>query len=552
MPSTPVWDLSDEEFLTLVQSSKSKGEIARKLGIISCQAINKRLKTLSAEQLDNFNKKQLAKYKQLTLDELKILIDSSKTWIELCDKLGYSKTGDNINGLKEYLKEKNINFTHLPIGNQWQSSDAFKNLDRQKKPLEQLLNTHSKIDRGSLKNRLIKENKLANICASCKMEPIWNGQSLQLQLDHINGVNDDNRLENLRLLCPNCHSQTITYAGRNKKYQRELKGIFLKKKKCTICDKDDISGNQYCAECAKIHAPQSVRHVERPPLDQLMIDLIDTNYGKTGEKYGVSHTAIRKWINAYGRDPPNYGELSILRKAKEKLKGIKIQLTSIHENKNKIKVITLKNTHTCLDCVEGVPAESKYHLISQDKWIGTRPDLNQLIKDLIGTSYSTTGEKYGVSDEVIRNWIKTYDHDPPSDEQLELYRKATEKLKDVKIKLTLTYENENKIKGITLKKNIKNCSICGKEDIWGDKFCADCAKIHAPQSIRHVERPPLDQLIKDLIDTSYLKTGEKYGVSDNAIRKWIKSYGQNPPSAKQLELYRKSKSKSIKIQLKSN
>jgi 5-methylcytosine-specific restriction endonuclease McrA len=49
----------------------------------------------------------------------------------------------------------------------------------------------------------------------CGQQPMWNGKQLVLILDHINGINNDNRLENLRLLCPNCNSQTPTFAGRN-------------------------------------------------------------------------------------------------------------------------------------------------------------------------------------------------------------------------------------------------------------------------------------------------------------------------------------------------
>ena len=51
-------------------------------------------------------------------------------------------------------------------------------------------------------------------CALCGNEGEWCGQPLTLQLDHVNGRYDDNRLENLRWLCPNCHSQTPTFAGR--------------------------------------------------------------------------------------------------------------------------------------------------------------------------------------------------------------------------------------------------------------------------------------------------------------------------------------------------
>ncbi|MGB2240169.1 MAG: HNH endonuclease [Pseudomonadales bacterium] len=53
-------------------------------------------------------------------------------------------------------------------------------------------------------------------CSSCGIGDEWNGKPITLQLDHINGVNNDHRLDNLRMLCPNCHSQTDTWCGRNK------------------------------------------------------------------------------------------------------------------------------------------------------------------------------------------------------------------------------------------------------------------------------------------------------------------------------------------------
>lgn len=72
-----------------------------------------------------------------------------------------------------------------------------------------------KYNRYKLKERLIKDGVFEHVCAECGLQPEWNGKKLTLALDHINGVNDHNRLENLRLLCPNCHSQTETFAGRN-------------------------------------------------------------------------------------------------------------------------------------------------------------------------------------------------------------------------------------------------------------------------------------------------------------------------------------------------
>ena len=75
---------------------------------------------------------------------------------------------------------------------------------------------HPQYSTNKLKKRLVKEGILVYNCTSCGIGDEWNGNPIVLQLDHINGIHDDHRLENLRLLCPNCHSQTDTWCGRNK------------------------------------------------------------------------------------------------------------------------------------------------------------------------------------------------------------------------------------------------------------------------------------------------------------------------------------------------
>lgn len=84
-------------------------------------------------------------------------------------------------------------------------------------PLDRILVANNPTQSYKLKKRLISAGLLEDICSEPKCKTsMWLGVKLELHLDHINGINNDNRIENLRLLCPNCHSQTATYCGKNK------------------------------------------------------------------------------------------------------------------------------------------------------------------------------------------------------------------------------------------------------------------------------------------------------------------------------------------------
>jgi 5-methylcytosine-specific restriction endonuclease McrA len=89
-------------------------------------------------------------------------------------------------------------------------------------PITELL-TSPKRSRAYVKRRLTKARMLQNRCEACGLVD-WLGLPLSMHLDHINGVYSDNRLENLRMLCPNCHSQTPTYGGRNTKRSAVARG----------------------------------------------------------------------------------------------------------------------------------------------------------------------------------------------------------------------------------------------------------------------------------------------------------------------------------------
>ena len=84
------------------------------------------------------------------------------------------------------------------------------------RPLTYWMQSPRKVHARSFKARLIQEGMLENRCTECGQDSTWNGKHLVMQLDHIDGDRLNNLLDNLRLLCPNCHSQTPTFAGRNR------------------------------------------------------------------------------------------------------------------------------------------------------------------------------------------------------------------------------------------------------------------------------------------------------------------------------------------------
>jgi len=131
---------------------------------------------------------------------------------QVLSKLGLKEAGGNYSQIKKYLEEYKIDISHFR-GKGW--NKGMSGLGIARIPLENILKSNSNFQSYKLKKRLFAAKLKFPKCEICG----WAKESLDgripLELDHINGNSHDNRLENLRVLCPNCHSLQPTHRGRN-------------------------------------------------------------------------------------------------------------------------------------------------------------------------------------------------------------------------------------------------------------------------------------------------------------------------------------------------
>lgn len=126
---------------------------------------------------------------------------------QLCEKLGYSKAAGHS---RHKVKRRILKF-NLPIKKQTST------ISNSEKDPSKILTEDSKWANKKVRKIILDNDLLDYSCNDCGIGGNWNGKSLTLQIDHINGNNTDHRLENLRFLCPNCHTQTETYGSKNKR-----------------------------------------------------------------------------------------------------------------------------------------------------------------------------------------------------------------------------------------------------------------------------------------------------------------------------------------------
>lgn len=217
-------------------------------------------------------------------DDFIKFVNESNTYSDLLRKCGYTNLGNN-KTVKKRIILLNLSIEHF-----------IKNTPpiNIKKPLNDILIENITLNNTNLKKRLIKELNWEYKCSECNISK-WNEKDISLELDHINGNNTNNKINNLRLLCPNCHSQTPTFRAKNK--------IKVESRQCNDCNENINKTNKsgYCSKCIPKHRKPLK---DKPSLETLENDFKELKtYTAVGKKHNVSDNCIRNWIRKYNQEP---------------------------------------------------------------------------------------------------------------------------------------------------------------------------------------------------------------------------------------------------------
>lgn len=237
------------------------------------------------------------------------IVAESHSYAEICRKIGLADKGSNIGTIKKYIELYQLDTTHF-TGQRWNKGASHDEITALV-PLEEILKKNTNYKSDSLKKRLIKKDIKKNKCELCGIS----GDDIVLELHHIDGDHYNNKLENLQILCPNCHSKTDNFRGRNQKRIATPESAYIKKERpkcvCLNCGKKFISDRcdrerKFCnRECYNEYLKKghNLNYENVPDITKESILKVIENYSditSLGKYFAVSRTTMRKYLDMYG------------------------------------------------------------------------------------------------------------------------------------------------------------------------------------------------------------------------------------------------------------
>ena len=153
------------------------------------------------------------KKKRYSIDQLRTICQNSYSYSQVIKELGLTPAGGNYYTIKKDIIDNSIDISHFTF-KAWNQGKRFRPVV-QKKPLEEVLVLNSSYQSHKLRLRLISEGYFERKCYNCQLRN-WLDNPIPLELHHIDGNHFNNLIENLTLLCPNCHATSLNYRGKNK------------------------------------------------------------------------------------------------------------------------------------------------------------------------------------------------------------------------------------------------------------------------------------------------------------------------------------------------
>ena len=218
-----ILDFSDQELIKAIHNGNSLRTVCKNLHLSGTQSQYRRLrKIIEKYDIDVSHHRTVSStphYKwQNTLENIdQHFLDKCTCWKDIPVRLGLHEADKDLKSryytfLKDFIKQKGFTVSHFTFNKGGNSKKRYGD--------KALFIKGSNVTKQTVKKRYLKYRESLGIKYQCDMIDCslskWKNKELNLQLDHINGINNDDRIENLRLLCPNCHSQTDTFAGRKR------------------------------------------------------------------------------------------------------------------------------------------------------------------------------------------------------------------------------------------------------------------------------------------------------------------------------------------------